>query len=92
MAGNVLSWPSALRMGYEPWLYSYMAGDIPTGEFKAVLDFKIWAKKVMGINCYFTQAGTGKKFPLTVYPSATTKAYKAGSNRINFYDCPTSQL
>ncbi len=62
MENNVLSWNIALEKGLEPRLYPYTAEHVPVGKYEAVLDFKIWAKKAMGICCYFTQRNTGIKF------------------------------
>lgn len=85
MTINVLSWKSALALGHNPTLYSYLYEDVPIGEYLAVLDFKIWAKKVMAINCYFTQVTTGKKFQLTAYCN-DQGVYKVGD--VNFSMCP----
>lgn len=49
MECNVLSWNVALEKGYEPRLYPYATEYVPLGEYEAVLDFKIWAKKAMAI-------------------------------------------
>jgi hypothetical protein len=54
MECNVLSWNVALEKGYEPRIYPYATEDVPLGEYEAVLNFKIWAKKAMAISCYFT--------------------------------------
>jgi hypothetical protein len=86
MAGNVMSWKEALKKGYEPRLYPFSFGQVPIGEYNAVLDFKIWAKKIMGINCYFTQADTGIKFQLTVYCGGIG-IYRIGN--VNFANCLT---
>jgi hypothetical protein len=92
MAGNVLSWARALRMGYEPRLYHYQPGDVPTSEVEAVLDFKVWAKKVMGINCYFTQVSTNKKFQLTVYLNKEKGNYRLTNGEVDFSQCPCGAL
>jgi hypothetical protein len=83
MASNVLAWKDALAKGLNPGLYAYQ--DVPLGEYDAILDFKIWAKKVMAISCYFTQADTGKKIQLTVYCSEAG-IYKPGGD-VNFATC-----
>ena len=90
MHGNVLSWNVALTQGFEPRLYSYI--DIPLGEYAAILDFKIWAKKIMGINCYFTHSVTGQKFQLTVYCRHRSGTYEIDGCRIDFANCPTEKL
>jgi hypothetical protein len=92
MAGNVLSWDVALDKGYEPRLYFYTFEDVPLGEYEAILDFKIWAKTIIGISCYFTQAGTGKKFQLTVYCKPGVGVYKIEGCKIDFAQCPIERL
>lgn len=92
MPGNVLSWGVALRKGFEPGLYEFTPEAVPLGMVEAVLDFKIWAKNVMGINCYFTDVATRKKFQLTVYLSNRLRLYRLGSGEIDFYDCPTERI
>jgi hypothetical protein len=87
--GNVLSWRQALDQGFNPGIYSY--SDVPLGEYSAILDFKIWAKKVMAINCYFTQIDTEKKIQLTVYCNEAG-IYKPGSSDVNFATCPINRM
>lgn len=89
MTLNVLPWKEALRRGHEPRLYSYATGDIPLGNVRAVLDFKIWAQKVMGIGCYFSEVSTGRKFVLTVYCNRSG-VYKVGGSPLDFSSCPTN--
>ena len=88
MERNVMSWNVAIENGYNPSLYSYNASNIPLGEYKARLDFKIWAKKVMGISCYFVHEETGNKFQLTIYRQPATKEYTLDSGGISFDDSP----
>lgn len=85
---NVLTWNAALEKGFEPSLYPYAAEEVPTGEFEARLDFKMWAKRAYTIHCYFTQAGTGKKFQLSVFKSKTDDVYSVETGDIDFHDCP----
>lgn len=84
MESNVLAWNVALEKGYEPRLYSYATADVPLGVYEAALDFKIWAKKAMGIGCYFTQKDTGAKFQITVYLRQTDKAYLLDEGSVDF--------
>lgn len=72
---NVMSWNPALEIGLEPRNYSYYIKDIPLGEYEAILDFKIWAKKAVGISCYFTRVDTGQKFQLTVFRRQDNRQY-----------------
>ncbi|MDQ6812813.1 MAG: hypothetical protein M3040_03605 [Bacteroidota bacterium] len=90
MESNVLSWNVALEKGYEPRLYPYAIEYVPLGEYEAVLDFKVWAKKAMGICCYFTQKDTGKKFQLTVYRRQKDEQYMLDENGIDFKGCPVN--
>jgi hypothetical protein len=84
---NVLMWSAALEKGYEPRLYPYAAEEVPTGEFEARLDFKIWAKRACTIHCYFTQVDTGKKFQLSVFKSHNRDVYGIETGCIDFHDC-----
>lgn len=65
---------------------------IPVGEYDAKLDFKIWAKKIAGICCYFTQQDTGIKFQLTVYRRRLDALYQLDSCDVDFKTCPVSTL
>lgn len=91
MENNVLSWNVALDMGYEPRLYPYIGEAVPLGAFEAVLDFKIWAKKAMGICCYFTQKDTGTKFQLTVFRRQRDKSYMIDKSVIDFKMCDVNK-
>ncbi len=88
MAGNVLTWKQAHDIGYLPRQYDYLPGQLPQGWFEAVLDFKIWALKVLAINGYFTIAATQEKIQLSVFLSPQ-QTYRVGSGKIDFYRCPT---
>lgn len=92
MESNVLSWNQALADGREPSLYLYESKEVPLGEYKARLDFKIWAKRTMGISCYFTQQDTGIKLQLTVYRRHSDELYKLEGGSIDFKTCPISSL
>jgi len=89
MASRVFAWKDALANGLSPGLYSY--SDVPLGEYDAILDFKIWAKKLMAINCYFTQVVTGKKILLTVFCNEGG-LYKVGGSAINFATCDIERV
>jgi hypothetical protein len=91
MTGNVMTWEEAIRKGYEPKLYLFSSKDVPLGTFEAILDYKIWAKKIMAICCYFTEKNTAKKFQLTVYCDRNQFAYKIGSCETDFVCCPVGQ-
>ncbi len=76
MESSVLSWNVALEKGYEQRLNPYATDHVPLGEYEAILDFKIWAKKVIAICCYFTQKVTGIRFQLTVYRRQKDELYR----------------
>jgi hypothetical protein len=88
MHRNVLSFRAALEKGYEPRLYSYDPARIPLGEMEAMLDFKIWSKRIIAINCYFTKTDTGEKFVLTVYGHPKTGRYTLPGSTLDFGQCP----
>jgi hypothetical protein len=92
MERNVLSIRAALEKGYEPRLYSYDAGRIPLGEIDAVLDFKIWSKRIIAINAYFTKKGTGDKFVVTIYCNHKTGRYSLPGSTVDFGGCPVACL
>jgi hypothetical protein len=64
---TVLGFYPALEAGYEPRNYSWTTEDVPVGEYKAKLDFMIWSKKQVAINCYLTTLNSGQHFRLTAY-------------------------
>lgn len=64
---NVMTWQAALDAGFEPRNYPYAVAEIEEGDYRCRLDFKVWSKKVMAINCYFTVLCSDKKIQLTVY-------------------------
>lgn len=92
MESNVLFWNQALEKGNDPRLYSYLTANIPLGEYEAKLDFKVWAKKVSGICCYFTQKDTVVKFQLTVYRRQKDELSQLEGCDIDFKICPISVI
>src|SRR5688572_3285024 len=88
---NILSWGKALDSGWQPGRYQYAAEYVPEGTYEAILDFKIWAKKVMAINCYFTIKSTGQKIQLTVYCQETGR-YMLPGGAIDFTNSPTQTV
>uniref|UniRef100_UPI004049B9D6 hypothetical protein n=1 Tax=Fulvivirga sp. TaxID=1931237 RepID=UPI004049B9D6 len=83
---NVLSWNQALEQGLEPREYSWK--DVPTGEYQATLDFKIWAKNAVAVSCYFTKIDSNEKIQLTVYRTHTDREYILDG--VDFRDSPTN--
>ena len=88
---NILSWGKAIANGWHPNHYYYATEHIPVGTYEAILDFKIWAKKVMAINCYFTVKLTRQKIQLTVYCQETGR-YQLPGGAIDFTTCPTQTV
>ena len=89
---NVLTWHQALDKGFNPPDYPFQTAWVPLGEFTATLDFKIWAKKTMGISCFFTRQEDQTKFQLTVYRRRSDRQYmlESGDCNIDFSTCPAS--
>jgi hypothetical protein len=88
---NILSWGKAIANGWQPGHYQYAAEHVPVGTYEVILDFKIWAKKVMAINCYCTIKLTGQKIQLTVYCQETGR-YMLPRGEIDFTICPTQTV
>jgi hypothetical protein len=89
MASNVCTWKAARAAGWQPGLYSYQ--EVPLGQYLAFLDFKVWAKQVMAISCYFTVAGAERKILLTVYCNGAG-VYQVCGSTVNFATCPTGRM
>lgn len=64
---NVMSWKGVLDAGFHPSLYPYDGASIIAGNYLVQLDFKIWAKRANGIECYFTEPESGRRLQVTVY-------------------------
>lgn len=75
----------ALEAGYEPKNYSFYKEHVPIGNYTAKLDFMLWSKTFMAINCFFTIKDSGKKISLSVYKKAgVDDLYLAGGTEIRF--------
>ena len=82
---TVMEFFPALEAGYEPKNYSFQKEDVPTGSYLAKLDFMLWSKTYMAINCFFTIKGSGKKISLSVYKKpGEDDLYLAGETEIRF--------
>jgi len=82
---TVLSYNTAVIAGYEPRNYSWNKAVIPTGGYIVCLDFMIWSKKQMAINCYFTVKDSGTKITLSAYRNRYTQhKYLAGKTEMRF--------
>ncbi len=80
---TVLGFYPALEAGYEPRNYSWLTVDVPVGEYEAKLDFMIWSKKQVAINCYLTALASGQHFRLTAYRNKA-EDYMAGGAAVRF--------
>lgn len=87
MERNVMSWGVAIAKGHEARLYTYDSMQIPIGEFAAVLDFKIWSKRIIAINCYFTKTDSDERFVVTVNCNNQSGRFQLPGCDVNFADC-----
>jgi len=82
---TVMEFFPALEAGYEPKNYSYYKEDVPLGSYKAKLDFMLWSKTYMAVNCFFTIKGSLKKISLSVYKKPGEDGlYLAGETEVRF--------
>lgn len=89
---NTIGYNEAALNGYKEDNYPYKPEFIPTGTFRAKLDFKIWSKKVCGINCCFSCVDTNQLFQITVYWRSATSDYKIKNSDIDFVTCPLNRV
>jgi hypothetical protein len=87
---SVYSFWQAIEAGHQPREFPFDK-TIPAGTFDAIMEFKIWGKKTMGIVCYFTMRDTNRKFNLTVFRQEN-KDYAIKECALNFRECPTPAL
>jgi hypothetical protein len=80
---TVLGFYPALEAGYEPRNYSWLTEEVPVGEYEAKLDFMIWSKKQVAINCYLTIPNSGQHIRLTAYRNKA-EDYMAGATTVRF--------
>lgn len=75
----------ALEAGYGPKDYVYAKADIPIGTFTATLDFVLWSKSCLTVNCFFTLLASEKKITLSVYRKAANQdRYMAGETEVRY--------
>ncbi len=75
----------ALEAGYEPKDYAYAKADIPIGTFAATLDFMLWSKSGLTVNCFFSLNDLGTKITLAVYRKAANQdRYMAGEIEVRY--------
>lgn len=85
METTVLEFFTALEVGYEPKDYSYAREEIPLGNYHAKLDFMLWSKSGLTINCFFSLQDSGKKITLSVYKKSSRQGrYMAGDTEVRF--------
>lgn len=90
---TVMGFFPALEAGYEPKNYSFYKQEVPIGNYLAKLDFMLWSKTFMAINCFFTIKDGGKKISLSVYKKAgVDDLYLAGDTEIRFVSFGTMLL
>jgi len=91
MENNVLSWGHILSTKTDLTIYAWQNEEIPVGKFSAVLDFKVWSKKVTGINCYFRIVDSGKLIRLTLF-RMKDRSYRLDETGIDFLYCPAGDI
>nr|WP_295924666.1 hypothetical protein [uncultured Dyadobacter sp.] len=89
---TVFSWHQALDRGYHPAHYPFIATLVPQGQVRAVLDFKVWARRGPAICCCFTEIESGRKFQLAVYKQPGDGPYLIAGCAIDFKTCPTGRV
>lgn len=84
METTVLEFFPALEAGYDPKNYSYAKEQVLTGTYAANLDFMLWSKSGLTINCFFTLPDSDKKIALSVYrKTANQGRYMAGETKVH---------
>lgn len=83
----------ALEAGYDPKDYAYKKEEISTGSYIAKLDFMLWSKSGLTINCFFSIESSGKKISLSVYQKAANQgSYMAGDTEVRYLPFGTSLM
>ena len=82
---TVLEFFPALEAGHEPKNYSYYKEDVPLGVYKAKLDFMLWSKTYVAINCFFTILDSNQKISLSVYKKTGEEdLFMAGETEMSY--------
>ncbi|MBB6108694.1 hypothetical protein SAMN05421821_10271 [Mucilaginibacter lappiensis] len=87
---TVLGFKPALEAGFEPRNYSWSPDVVPVGEYEATLDFMIWSKKHVAVDCYLT-TGHGKQIRLTAYRNKA-EDYMAGDTAVPYLSFETELI
>lgn len=64
---TVTGFKLALEAGFQPQNYSWSSEVVPVGEYEATLDFMIWSKQLVAIDCFFTTVSDSRKIRLTAF-------------------------
>ncbi|QIL42385.1 hypothetical protein G7074_25860 [Pedobacter sp. HDW13] len=74
-----------LEVELEPKNYPYGKEDVPLGTYTAKLDFMLWSKSGLTINCFFTLEDSHRKISLSVYRKAANQGrYLAGEIEVRY--------
>lgn len=85
METTVMNFFPALEAGFDPKNYSYAKEDVTLGTYAARLDFMLWSKSGLTINCFFTLPDSGKQISLSVYRKAANQGrYLAGEIEVRY--------
>lgn len=86
---TVYSFVQAIENDCQPKEYPFQDEYLREGTFIANLDFKIWSKNQMAIQCYFIDVETQQKFQLSVYrqPSPLSNYFLKDCD-LDFKECP----
>jgi len=87
---TVLGFKPALDAGFEPRDYSWSPEVIPLGEYEVNLDFMIWSKKQVAVDCYCTIDG-GKKIRLSAYRNKEDD-YLIGATKVTYLSFGTKLM
>ncbi len=76
-----MNFNAALEAGYEPASYSWLTACVPLGIYEARLDFMIWSKKQVAVDCYLTTIADNKQIRLSAYRNKSPD-YLAGETPV----------
>ncbi|KIA96226.1 hypothetical protein OC25_03880 [Pedobacter kyungheensis] len=85
METTVLELTPDLEMELVPKNYPYTKDKVPLGSYSAKLDFMLWSKSGLAINCFFTLMDLQGKISLSVYRKAADQhRYMAGQTEVRY--------
>lgn len=85
METTVLELTPELEIELEPKNYPFGKEDVPLGTYVAKLDFMLWSKSGLTINCFFSLVDSCKKISLSVYRKASNQGrYLAGEIEVRY--------